>query len=229
MNLAILNFSGSYKPLDHLGTAAEIIQQWLSPHFPEAALHRINIVDGEAFPEVDAFDGYIISGSEKGVYDEVEWMASLEQFLQSLRERSIPVFGICFGHQIMAQAYGGKAIKADHGFVVGAREYRNAGNQFNAFAVHKDQVVEVPAGATVTISAPYCPVAGLQYAFAASSVQFHPEFETALVSEAIEAFDGDLLTAEEAEAARESVVHYPVADGLYAQEAADFFRRFLAS
>jgi GMP synthase-like glutamine amidotransferase len=228
MHIAILNLSGSYKPLDHLGTAAEIIQQWLAPHFPEAKFDRINIVDGEPFPAVDAFDGYIISGSEKGVYDEVAWMEPLKQFLQSLRDQSIPVFGICFGHQIMAEAYGGKAIKADHGFVVGAREYSNADKQYNAFAMHKDQVVEVPEGATVTISAPYCPVAGLQYSFAAKSVQFHPEFETALVSEAIEAFDGELLTADEAKASRDSVALHPVAAALYAQEAADFFRRFAA-
>ena len=224
MNIAIFNLATKDDEFDKHGTAAELIEQWISPAFPEANFTEINLPSGEPMPQADAFNGYIVSGSEKGVYDESVWMEPLKAFLEELRELHIPVFGICFGHQIMAEAYGGKAIKADKGFVVGVKHYEEQGKNYTAHAMHRDQVVEVPAGAKVTASAPYCPVAALDYDFPARSVQFHPEFQQHLVNDAIEIFEGNLLNAEEAGTARGTMENQAVEVDLYAQEIADFFR-----
>jgi GMP synthase-like glutamine amidotransferase len=225
LKIAILNCSSGHEKLAHHGSPADLIQGWLTPHCAEAVFTQINIAGGAPFPAVDEFDGVVISGSEKGVYDECEWMQPLKDYLQTLRRQQVPVFGICFGHQIMAETWGGKAVKAEYGFVVGAREYTDGDSTYSAYAMHKDQVVTVPESATVTASTAYCPVAALRYNFPALSVQFHPEFTTPLVVEAIEAFDGDLLTADEANVSRESMKDSSVQQSLYTREAVEFFRQ----
>ena len=224
MNIAILNLSSRYEPLDQHGDAPKLIEQWLSPAFSEAVFTGVNVAAGEGLPVPSSFGGYILSGSEKGVYDESEWMEPLKVFLTELRIAKIPVFGICFGHQIMAEAYGGKAIEADKGFVVGVQEYKENGKNYTAHAMHRDQVVEVPESASVTASASYCPVAALNYNFPARSVQFHPEFQQHLVHDAIDDFEGWLLDSTEANNSRASMVDNSVEVSLYAQEIATFFR-----
>lgn len=224
LNIAILNCSAPFEPLEHYGSAADIIKKWLSPHFSEATFSEVDIAAGNSFPEQSSFDGVIVSGSEKGVYDDCEWMQPLKAYLRSLRQAQVPIFGICFGHQVMAEAFGGKAEKSSHGFVVGAQSYTEVDDSYSAYAMHRDQVVQVPESATVTASATYCPVAALSYNFPARSVQFHPEFKTPLVTEAIEVFDGDLLSRNEAQTARKSMKQSNVQESLYAIEIADFFR-----
>ena len=85
------------------------------------------------------------------------------------------MFGICFGHQIMADIFGGKAAKSDKGFITGSRRFNDRGTNVNAYLAHQDQVTEVPPNAEVIASAAHCPVAALSYDFPALSVQFHPE------------------------------------------------------
>lgn len=224
MNIAILNLATKDDSFDKHGNAAELIEQWLSPAFEEATFTEVNPTRGEPMPKPHDFSGYIVSGSEKGVYDESDWLEPLKVFLRELREAKIPVFGICFGHQVMAEAYGGKAIKADKGFVVGVQQYEEQGVSYTAHAMHRDQVVEVPADATVTASAPYCPVAALDYDFPARSVQFHPEFQPHLVNDAIDIFEGSLLNSNEAKTARDSMTDTSVELDLYAVEVVEFFR-----
>jgi GMP synthase-like glutamine amidotransferase len=224
MKIAIFNLSTRHESLDQHGDAPQLIEKWLSPAISEAVFTGINIATGENLPELSSFDGYILSGSEKGVYDDSDWKQPLVDFLCQLRAAEIPVFGICFGHQLMAEAYGGKAIKADKGFVVGVQEYEGLGNVYPAHAMHRDQVVEVPDSATVTASASYCPVAALNYDFPACSVQFHPEFQQQLVHDAIDDFEGSLLDSSEAAESRISMLDNSVEISLLAQEIAAFFK-----
>ncbi|MFK8077015.1 MAG: type 1 glutamine amidotransferase [Granulosicoccus sp.] len=229
MNIAILNLSSPDKGFDRHGNAAELIERWISPSFSEAKFSPIYIAIGEPLPDTPTnYDGYILSGSEKGVYDETEWMEPLKKFLDQVKEQKIPVFGICFGHQIMAEVFGGKAEKSDAGFVVGVHEYNEEESSYTAHAMHQDQVVEVPKGATVIASASYCPVAALNYDFPARSVQFHPEFQKPLVEDAIDAFEGKLLTDREIEHARDTMQTGTVEPSLYAEEIAEFFRQSIS-
>lgn len=231
MKIAILNLLTPDAGLEHYGTIGTLISGWLSPHLPEAELTEVLIAAGEAFPTPEQYDGYILSGSEKGVYDEATWMQPLREFVLALRGAEIPVFGICFGHQIMADVYGGKAEKVDNGFVVGPREFAAGAGEdaedsapFAARVMHQDQVTAVPPHAKVMASAAYCPVAVLEYDFPAKSVQFHPEYPGGFVAEAVELFDGNIMTAQEAKQARESIAAHEVADDLYGVEVAEFFR-----
>ena len=101
------------------------ISGWLSPAFPDADMLPFDIAEGAMpLPQAGDFDGLIVSGSEFGVYNNTDWMAPLRRLLLDTRAAGKPLFGICFGHQIMADTFGGRAEKAPVGRVVGARTFQ---------------------------------------------------------------------------------------------------------
>jgi GMP synthase-like glutamine amidotransferase len=79
--------------------------------------------DNEGLPKLDSFDGLIVPGSEHGVYDNRPWMAPLRNLLLETKKAGKPIYGICFGHQMMAGTFGGKAEKSQIGNVVGVRQF----------------------------------------------------------------------------------------------------------
>ncbi len=201
-----------------------VIVDWLSPQMPGVAIDRIDVWGGDALPSVDAYDAWVVSGSEMGVYDSPAWMAPTRAFLGEIRTAGKPVLGICFGHQLMADTFGGMAEKAGTGYVAGTRRVGWGEQQFDAYFLHQDQVRTVPPGAEVLASAAHCPIAALAYDFPALSVQFHPEYERGYVEAVIDLVEGGKLDAERAAFARQSLDEGAVAGQLFARQAADFLR-----
>ena len=146
----------------------------------------VSIVRGDPLPDPAKLEGIIITGSAFGVYDEVDWMPALMDFIRDANEARTPQFGICFGHQAMAEALGGSVVKSDKGWGVGRHTYdtphrpewmRNGPQDFSLAVSHQDQVVAVPDGTRVTARSDFCEYAGLAYAGGkAASFQGHPEF-----------------------------------------------------
>ena len=224
MRIAILDVCQPEPEFAEHGSIGEMVRDWLSPHLPEATFEILEIAGGDQFPTAASYDGYIVTGSEKGVYDEAPWMAPLRAFLLELKEAAIPVFGICFGHQIMADVFGGKAEKADKGFVIGAKDFEMNGASISAHAMHQDQVTKAPPRARIVASAPYCPVAALRYEFPAYSVQFHPEYRRAFVAQALDVLDGVVGAPEDFVAGKATMNDAKVSEDLFGAEAARFFR-----
>lgn len=142
----------------------------------------------DQFPKTaNAADAWIVTGSKHGVYENEPWMIRLQELLRDIVAEKIPVFGICFGHQILAAALGGTVVKSDKGWGIGVHEYTtsktaptwlgNAPAKFKLNAFHQDQVIELPEGATVWASSEFCPYAAIQYGETAASIQPHPEFQ----------------------------------------------------
>ena len=104
-------------------------------------------------PKLDSFDGLIVPGSEHGVYDNRPWMAPLRNLLLETKKAGKPIYGICFGHQMMAGTIGGKAEKSQIGNVVGMRQFDFYTKLSNTYIWHKDQVTRVPSEAQVTAKA----------------------------------------------------------------------------
>jgi GMP synthase-like glutamine amidotransferase len=140
-----------------------------------------SVVDGEFPPSIHVADGWLITGSRFGAYEDHDWIPPLEDFLRAAFVANLPIVGICFGHQILAQALGGKVEKYQGGWAVGATEYLMNGQTLTLNAWHQDQVVKRPNGARVLASAPECENAILAYGDTALSFQPHPEFDSGFV------------------------------------------------
>lgn len=122
-------------------------------------------------------DGWLITGSKHGAYEDHPWIKPLEDFIRAAHAEKRPVAGVCFGHQIIAQALGGRVEKFDGGWSIGRVEYDFAdGRKLPLFAWHQDQVVDLPDGAEVTARTDFCKYAGFAIGDHILTVQPHPEF-----------------------------------------------------
>jgi GMP synthase-like glutamine amidotransferase len=139
------------------------------------------VVEGEFPAAVTEADGWLITGSRHGVYEDHPWIPPLEAFIRDAFARRVPLVGICFGHQIVAQAMGGKVARYEGGWAVGATDYDFGGETLTLNAWHRDQVIEAPKGARVIATNEHCANAALLYDDRALTVQAHPEFRPEFV------------------------------------------------
>jgi GMP synthase-like glutamine amidotransferase len=160
------------------------------------------VLDGIFPASPEAAEGWLITGSRFGSYDPHDWIAPLEDFLRRTYQTGVPMVGVCFGHQILAQALGGKVEKYGGGWSVGALDYQMAGEpqDLTIMAWHQDQIVRIPPGAKVTGVSQNCKYAMLSYGNRAISVQPHPEFTAPFMADLIEA-RRDVLPPKVAESA----------------------------
>lgn len=212
------------------GSYPGMIESWLAPALPEAEFTYVSAVHGEALPDAEAFDGYLLTGSRHSCYEHSPWMLRLVAFLRRLRSLRQPVFGICFGHQIMADAYEGRTTRAEVGWGVGAQAYHYASVGLEDAATlvfHQDQVSSLPPEARVAGGSAHCPHGVLEYAFPARSVQFHPEFTEAYLGALLDRYGNGLLPADVTARAWESLQRLSPDNQQIARWAAGFFREHI--
>ncbi len=167
------------------------------------AFDTYRVVEG-VFPDgPEAADGWLITGSRHGVYEDHPWIAPLEALIRQIVEADKSLVGICFGHQIIAQALGGTVQKYAGGWRIGAQTYQFADGPKRLLAYHQDQVTALPEGAQLVAGNEGCKYAALLYPGKAYTVQPHPEFTAPFVQGLIDkrgrgVIDDDLLDAAEA-------------------------------
>jgi GMP synthase-like glutamine amidotransferase len=148
----------------------------------------VPVFAGAPFPDPAKLEAILLPGSAAGVYDgHLAWMAPLRAFIQTGYADKTPMVGICFGHQIMADALGGDVRKSEKGWGLGRHTYsvkapsgllRGRGTALSVACSHQDQVIASPGEADVILTSDFTPNAGLHYRNgAALSFQPHPEFE----------------------------------------------------
>lgn len=141
-------------------------------------------------PDPAAFDAAIITGSSAGVYEADAWIGDLLHWIRAAKGQT-KLVGVCFGHQAMAQALGGRVEKSERGWGVGLHRYQvvspepwmvPAATAIGIPASHQDQVVDKPAEARVILQSAFTPFAGLAWDEDAISFQAHPEFTPAFAA-----------------------------------------------
>lgn len=160
---------------------------------------EISVYDltNDQFPiDLNACDGYIITGSQFSAFDDIPWIHKAQSLVRDLYQAHIPTIGICFGHQLIAEALGGKVDRVtDKGWGVGVHKWqvkslqewmnRKPLESFSMRASHQDQVVRMPEGATLIAGSDFCPIAGFQ-TNSMVTFQGHPEFSKEYLLDLIE-------------------------------------------
>lgn len=143
------------------------------------------VVTGDLPDDPGLCDGWVITGSRHGVHDGLPWIPRLKDFARRAAETR-PVVGICFGHQLLAEAFGGRTEKAALGWGAGLQTYDvialppvwmdTAPPTLALLASHQDQVTEPPPGAQVLAANAFCPVAAFTVGTRVLAIQAHPEW-----------------------------------------------------
>lgn len=197
-----------------------------APPVEVAAVYR-----GEALPAVASLSGVLITGSAAMVTDPLPWIEHSAAWLRGALAAGLPVLGICFGHQLLAHALGGRVDYNPRGVEVGTLEitcqapedplFAGLGAHFPAQLSHRQAVLQLPPGARPLAASELDPHQAFAYGERAWGLQFHPEFDAPVVR-AYVAYYRELLQAQgrDAEALLEAVRPSP--------EAQSLLRRFTA-
>jgi GMP synthase-like glutamine amidotransferase len=195
-----------------------MLEALLTPHVPGLSTQVVALVDDHPLPAPEAVEAVLVTGSPHGVYDPVPWIGPLKSFLRRCAARQVPQVGICFGHQLMAEAFGGRAAKAPQGWGIGRHSYAvdgsepfaagHCGRPVHLAVSHQDQVLDKPEVADVFLRSEFTPNAGLVYRHApVLSVQGHPEFAPDFADALIRARRGTRFPEKLADAALETLAH----------------------
>ena len=186
MRLGILEAGKISPALEPEPRYAQPFIELLAPADPELAFCPYAAIDGELPESVDACEAYLITGGPAGVYDEDDWIQPLRDFTLAVAEAGIKQVGVCFGHQLLADALGGRAVKSPEGRGIGVHRYRvtrtrpwmaPAKAELDCIVFHQDQVVELPPGAELLMASEFCPNAMFQLGDHVLALQPHPEIE----------------------------------------------------
>jgi GMP synthase-like glutamine amidotransferase len=190
MKIAVLETGVPPDPLrDEFGSYPDMFADLLGSAYE---LETFDVQAGK-WPEPAAHGAYLITGSPAGVYDPLPWIGPLMEFIRSNRDAKM--MGVCFGHQVMAQALGGQVVKSPKGWAAGLNRYdvlrpqpwTNGEREVAIPASHQDQVVAQPPGTSVVAASDFTPFAALAWMDrTAISFQFHPEFSPAYARALIE-------------------------------------------
>jgi len=221
MKIGILQTGQAPEPLRAQGDYPDLFETLLAGRgFTFRTWH----VEAMEFPAgIHDADGWLITGSRHGVYEDHPFIAPLERFIREAVAAKVPVAGVCFGHQIMAQALGGTVEKFTGGWSVGPTAYDFGGDTVTLNAWHQDQVTAPPPGATVIASSPFCQFAGLAYGNIGLSVQAHPEFGSEFIGGLIDTRGPGVVPEPVLEAAR-ARLDQPVDSARIADRIAAFFK-----
>lgn len=151
-------------------------------------LRIVDVAAGEALPTPQQVAGAMITGSAAMVTERAAWSERTAGWIRNAMDAELPLFGVCYGHQLMAHALGGRVDYLPGGREIGTQPIdllegaasdpltRDLAATFRAHTTHEQSVLEPPPGATVLARSLRDPHQLLRHGPQAVSSQFHPEF-----------------------------------------------------
>ena len=189
MKVALLQCDHVVEELQPLhGDVPDLFYNLFNRLAPEVALDVFNITKGEYPGLSNHYDGFIGSGSRYSVYDKDPWILRFKEFVRALYEHKKKFVGICFGHQMIAQALGGKCTKTDRGWGVGIKKViiqtqkpwmQPESDSYHLIVSHADQVTTLPEGSVILGGNTHCPCSIYTVGENFLGIQAHPEFTPA--------------------------------------------------
>jgi GMP synthase-like glutamine amidotransferase len=166
------------------GSYPQMFEEMIRAADRSVTSNTVSIPAGDPLPDAGGLTAILITGSSAGVYDAFDWIEPLESFVRAAHGADVPMVGVCFGHQLIAQALGGTVRKSEKGWGLGRHVYDVMpgngiveGAHIALAASHQDQVITPPPGAKTILSSDFTEHAGLLYPGGTTlSVQPHPEF-----------------------------------------------------
>jgi GMP synthase-like glutamine amidotransferase len=165
--------------LEHGGDYDEMFQRWLPGQW------RIyDVASGEIPENIQECDGYVSTGSRASVYDDDVWIHRFAGLIRTIHAANVPMIGVCFGHQMISHALGGRVQRCSRGWGIGVQSFsvkqhepwmRPRLRTFSLLMSCQDQVETLPSGAVVLAGNDQCPV-GMFRVGSLLGVQGHPEF-----------------------------------------------------
>jgi GMP synthase-like glutamine amidotransferase len=143
-----------------------------------------DVTRGERPAAIDECDAYVATGSRASVYDREPWIGAFAELVRELHETRAPFLGVCFGHQMIGHALGGRVARSPRGWGVGVHRFAVSAREpwmeppagsFGLLMSCQDQVEELPPDAVVLAGNDHCPV-GMFRCSSLLGLQGHPEF-----------------------------------------------------
>jgi GMP synthase-like glutamine amidotransferase len=152
---------------------------------PELEFRVWSALDGELPEDLRECDAWLITGSRHDAYSDIPWIQALRAWIRQAHDADVKLAGVCFGHQVIAQAIGGEVVKSTKGWGLGVSVHpmladepwmAPARDQIRILASHQDQVALLPPGATRLAGNDFCPNFMFLQGDHIVAIQGHPEF-----------------------------------------------------
>ena len=196
MKIALLQCDHVVKALQPVhGDVPDLFNNLFERQAPEVSLDVFNVTMGQYPEKISNYDGLISSGSRYSVYENQPWIMQFKEFVRDLYDQGGKFVGICFGHQMIAEALGGRCEKSGRGWGVGIKQvdiYKKMPwmepelDSYKMIVSHADQVMEIPEEGEIIGGNSHCPCSIYRVGENFLGIQAHPEFTRAFEKDILE-------------------------------------------